>query len=69
MIKDLGPERVERVVSIIREAVANLSEIKEMPQSTFMADKHKQASAMYNFIVGIEAAIDLGRDLISRKAF
>ena len=69
MIKDIDPERVERLIGIMREAVSMLHEISELSQSEFVADKHMQSSAKYNFVVAIEAAIDLASHLISRKAF
>jgi len=69
MIKDVDPERIEKLVSAMREAVLILLELGGMKESDFLGDKHKQSSAKYNFIVAIEAAIDLASNLISRKGF
>ena len=69
MIKDVDPERVEKLVSAMREAVSMLLDLKDLPESEFLQDKHRQSSAKYNFIVAIEAAIDLASHLISRKGF
>jgi uncharacterized protein YutE (UPF0331/DUF86 family) len=59
MIKDVDPERIEKLVSAMREAVLILRELGAMKESEFLGDKHKGSSAKYNFIVAIEAAIDL----------
>ena len=69
MIKEIDSERVERLISIMREAIATLREIQSLAQSDFFADKHMQSSAKYNFIVAIEAAIDLASHIISKRAF
>lgn len=69
MIKDVDPERMSRLIGAMREAVANLSELGGLSEIEFFQDKHKQGSAKYNFIVAIEAAIDLASHLISRKGF
>jgi uncharacterized protein YutE (UPF0331/DUF86 family) len=69
MIKDVDPERIEKLVSAMREAVLILRELGAMKESEFLGDKHKGSSAKYNFIVAIEAAIDLASHLISRKGF
>ncbi len=40
-----------------------------MDKREFKEDIHKQSSAKYNFIVAIEAAIDVANHLISKKGF
>jgi len=66
-MKDLNKEKVGTLISSIRESLTKLNEIKELSQSEFLNDKHKQDSAKYNLIVAIEAAIDIANHLISRK--
>ena len=69
MNKDVDPQRVQKLISSMREAIAILNEIRLMDQSEFLNDIHRQSSAKYNFIVAIEAAIDLANHLISKKGF
>jgi len=69
MIKHVDPERVGKLISAMREAVLVLKELGGIREQAFQKDKHKQGSAKYNFIVAIEAAIDLANHLISRKGF
>jgi uncharacterized protein YutE (UPF0331/DUF86 family) len=68
VIKDPDPERSHKLVGCIRESVRILNEIKCMKESEFHKDIHKQSSAKYNFIVAIEAAIDLANHIISKRA-
>lgn len=69
MIRDVDPERIQKLVSSMRDSVRMLAEIKGMPEPEFKTDKHKQSSAKYNFIVAIEAAIDIANHLISKRGF
>jgi uncharacterized protein YutE (UPF0331/DUF86 family) len=46
-----------------------LYEIKAISESDFNNDKHRQSSVKYNFIVAIEAAIDVANHLISKQGF
>ena len=64
----MDPERIQRLVGCMRESVRLLRDIKVMEESEFHKDIHKQSSAKYNFIVAIEAAIDLANHLISKRA-
>jgi uncharacterized protein YutE (UPF0331/DUF86 family) len=64
----VDPERIQKLVGCMRESVRILHEIKVMEESEFHKDVHKQSSAKYNFIVAIEAAIDLANHLISKRA-
>ena len=68
MIKDVDPERIQKLVGSMRESVRLLHDIQVMEESEFHKDIHKQSSAKYNFIVAIEAAIDLANHLISKRA-
>jgi uncharacterized protein YutE (UPF0331/DUF86 family) len=68
VIKEVDLERIQKLIGCMRESVRILYEIKAMEESEFHEDVHKQSSAKYNFIVAIEAAIDLANHLISKKA-
>ncbi|HAZ28127.1 TPA: DUF86 domain-containing protein [Candidatus Acetothermia bacterium] len=61
-------DRVRRLAGEIRRAVARLKELGEIPKTEFLADPHRVASAKYHFIVGIEAAVDLGNHIISKNS-
>ena len=69
MNKNIDPDRFEKLISSMRESVRILHEIKDMTESEFNEDIHRQSSAKYNFIVAIEAAIDIANHLISRLGF
>jgi uncharacterized protein YutE (UPF0331/DUF86 family) len=69
MINKIDPERLERLISSMRETVRILREIQDMPESEFNKDIHRQGSAKYNFIAAIEAAIDIANHLISKRGF
>ena len=68
-MRDIDTEKIGTLVSSIKEALSRLEEVKELSKTEFLDDKHKQDSAKYNFIVGIEATIDIANHLISRKGF
>jgi len=67
-MKNLDPERLERLIGSMRSALALLVELRDLPESEFLSDRHKQSSAKYNFTAAIEAAIDIASHIISRKA-
>ncbi len=60
--------RVRRLLGELTKAIRRLRELRAIPQAEFLADPHKVASAKYHFIVGIEAAIDVGNHLISKNS-
>jgi len=66
-MKDVDPERVGKLVGSMREAVGLLRELAGLPEADFAADRHLQSSAKYNFVSGIEAAVDIANHLISRQ--
>ena len=68
-MKPVDPERIAKLVGSIRESLRLLNEIKNIPESDFNGDKHKQSSVKYNFIISIEAAIDIANHLISKCGF
>ena len=69
MSKKIDPERLERLISSMRESVRILRELQDMPETEFNEDIHRQGSAKYNFIAAIEAAIDIANHLISKCGF
>lgn len=69
MMKYFDPERVDRLISSMRESVRLLHDIKNLSEAEFLKDIHKQSSAKYNFITAIEAAIDIANHLISKGRF
>jgi len=48
-------------------ALSYLRELAALPQGDFLSDPHKIASAKYNFIVAIEASVDIGSHLIGKN--
>ncbi len=64
-----NPERVRKMVSSMRVAVRQLSDLSVLEENVFLKDSHKIASAKYNFIIAIEAAIDMGNHIISQNGF
>jgi uncharacterized protein YutE (UPF0331/DUF86 family) len=61
--------RVRKMVSSMRVAVRQLSDLSVLEENGFLNDSHKIASAKYNFIIAIEAAIDMGNHIISQNGF
>ena len=68
-MRNVDPEKIGTLVSSIKDALSRLQDVRELSDTEFLGDRHKQDSAKYNFIVGIEAAIDVANHLISRKGF
>ena len=68
-MRDVDTEKIGTLVSSIRDSLSRLEDVRELSRTEFFGDRHKQDSAKYNFIVGIEAAIDVANHLISRKGF
>ncbi len=69
MTNKVNSERLEKLISSMRESVRILREIQDMTEPEFKKDIHKQGSAKYNFIAAIEAAIDIANHLISKSGF
>lgn len=61
-------EKLIRLISEQNSAIRLLRELAAIPLDEFAQDPHKVASAKYNFIVAIEAAIDIGNHLISKNS-
>ena len=60
-------DTIRRLSSELVSALDRLRELAALPQDAFLADPHKIASAKYNFILAIEAAVDMGSHLISKN--
>lgn len=58
------PLKAARLVSFFKQAQGRLKQLARLSFAEFTADPDKVASAKYNFIVAIEAAIDLCNHLI-----
>lgn len=50
----------------IEEAVAELKEIRRLPEKEFAKDKKTQYAAMYAMIIGIEAVCDIGNHILAK---
>lgn len=62
-------DRMLKLVSQIREALGHLKRLKECKKAVFTNDPDKIGSAKYNFIIAIEAAIDMCNHIISRNGY
>ncbi|MFO7979541.1 MAG: DUF86 domain-containing protein [Candidatus Aminicenantes bacterium] len=62
-------DRMLKLVSQMREALGNLQRLKDYKKSVFISDPDKIGSAKYNFIMAIEAAIDMCNHIISRNGY
>lgn len=61
------PERVQRLISSLRQAVSHLKNLGTLSKEEFLKDLDKIASAKYHFITSIEAAIDICNHLIAQN--
>lgn len=62
-------DRMLKLVSQMREALGNLRRLKDCKKIVFVNDPDKIGSAKYNFIIAIEAAIDMCNHIISRNGY
>ena len=60
-------ERMNKLISSMRQSCCMLGELTEITENDFLKDHHKQGSAKYNFITAIEACIDISNHLISKN--
>lgn len=60
-------EKLRRLGGEFLKAVERLKDLASLKPEEFLADAHKVSSAKYNFVVAIEAAIDIGQHIISRN--
>jgi len=64
-----NPDKIGRLVSEMRKALTRLHALKEVDREAFLNDPDKIGSAKYNFIVAIEAAIDICSHIISQNGY
>ena len=64
-----NPDKIAKLVSELRRAVARLDSLRGTGRGTFLGDPDKIGSAKYNFIIAIEAAIDICNHVISQNGF
>jgi len=64
-----NPDKIAKLVSEMRKAVARLQYLKTLARETFLADPDKVSSAKYNFVVSIECAIDICNHVISQNSY
>jgi len=62
-------EKMNRLVAEMRKSVGQLAELAKVDRSNFLNDPHKIGNAKYQFIVAIEACIDMGNHIISRNGY
>ena len=62
-------DRMLKLVSQMREALGHLNRLKKCDKAIFINDPDKTGSAKYNFIIAIEAAIDMCNHIISRNGY
>ncbi|MCD6559375.1 MAG: DUF86 domain-containing protein [Palaeococcus sp.] len=60
-------DKVMKLMSEAFDALRNLGELSEIPESDFLSNKHYIASAKYNLLVAIESCIDMAYHIISRN--
>ena len=63
------PDRIGRLISEIRKAVSRLNTLAGLPKDKFLEDGDKIGSAKYNFIVAIEAMVDICQHIISQNGY
>ena len=60
-------DKIRALSSQMMTAASNLQELKSLSGEVLLKDKHKIASVKYNFIIAIEAAIDIANHIISKN--
>jgi uncharacterized protein YutE (UPF0331/DUF86 family) len=66
-MNNLANEVLIRLFGELRLAVEKLKNLSQTSQETFLRSFEKTDSAKYNFVVAIEAAIDICNHLIASK--
>jgi uncharacterized protein YutE (UPF0331/DUF86 family) len=64
-----NPDKIAKLVSEMRKAVARLQYLKTLAKETFLTDPDKVSSAKYNLVVAIESAIDICNHVISQNSY
>ncbi len=64
-----NPDKIAKMVSEMRKALARLQYHKTLDKETFFIDPDKISSAKYNFVIAIESAIDICNHVISQNGY
>ena len=64
--KTLNIERLKSLSEEIREALDNLKEYVSLPKSEILSNKTLLSAAKYNFIVAIQAVIDICHHIVAK---
>lgn len=64
-----NPDKIAKLVSEIRKAYNHLNSLKTLTKELFLGDPDKICSAKYNFIIAIEATIDICNHIISQNGY
>lgn len=64
-----NPDKIAKLVSELRRAVGRLDSLRGIKSEAFLSDPDKIGSAKYNFVIAIEAAIDICNHIISQNGF
>jgi uncharacterized protein YutE (UPF0331/DUF86 family) len=63
-----NPDKITTLASTLKKALYNLQQLQKLTKKEFLSDADKVASVKYNFIVAIEAAIDIASHIIAKNA-
>ena len=66
---DFDKDRIIKLVSQLLMAKRRLDHLKGLSKEDFLSDPDKIGSAKYNFIIAIEACIDMCNHIISRNGY
>lgn len=62
-------DRIIKLISELSVALQNLKDLAQLPIEIFLSDRHKIGSAKYNFVVAIEATIDICNHIIAKNRY
>ena len=62
-------DKIVKLISEIRKAYKHLNSLKTLTKELFLGDPDKICSAKYNFIIAIEATIDICNHIISHNGY
>lgn len=64
-----NPDKITLLISEMRKAVNRLKSLKDLDKEAFLNDPDKISSSKYNFVIGIECAIDICNHIISQNGY
>ncbi|SFF95648.1 Uncharacterized conserved protein YutE, UPF0331/DUF86 family [Desulfotomaculum arcticum] len=62
-------DKINKLCYELKKSLANLHRLSRLEKKAFISDPDKTGSAKYNFIIAIEAAIDLCNHIIANKMY